>query len=210
MASGEARESLLDSYEAERRPVAQTVLRGTDRGFALEVTGNAVVSWLRSHVAGRLIGPLTRLPAARAAMFRLFSQTWIGYRGSPAVFDRGPGWSSPRAGDRAPYARFESAPDSDLFGVTGGTGHYALLFEGLRSGGDLPAQERAIEDLLHRYLTKVGLRTVPVSERRLHVRYRARRPRLFLIRPDGHIAYAGPPDDLAGLAGFLDRIYVRR
>lgn len=97
-----------------------------------------------------------------------------------------------------------------MFGVTGGTGHHALLFEGLRSGGDLPARERAIEDLLHRYLTKVGVRIVPASERRLHVRYGARRPRLFLIRPDGHIAYAGPPDDLAGLAGFLDRIYVRR
>ena len=93
VANGEARESLIDSYESERRPVAKTVLNGADRGFALETTSNAVVSWLRFHVGGRLIGPATWLPAVRAALFRLFSQTWIGYRGSPAVFDRGPGWS---------------------------------------------------------------------------------------------------------------------
>jgi hypothetical protein len=34
--------------------------------------------------------------------------------------------------------------------------------------------------------------------------------RVFLIRPDGHIAYTGPPHDADGLASYLDRLYVRR
>jgi 2-polyprenyl-6-methoxyphenol hydroxylase-like FAD-dependent oxidoreductase len=36
VATRQAHEQLLDSYEAERYPVAKTVLRGSDRGFALE------------------------------------------------------------------------------------------------------------------------------------------------------------------------------
>jgi len=175
VANGQARAELLDSYEAERRPVAMAVLRGTDRGFALETTLNPVAAWLRSHVAARLIGPLTRLPAVRARVFRLFSQTWIGYRTSPAVAPGG--GPAPRPGDRA------------AFDTVGDTRHHLLVFEG---GARAP-----IEDLLRHYTVDVRVHAIPES-------------RLFLIRPDGHIAYAGRPDDLGRLAAFLDRHYARR
>lgn len=49
---------------------------------------------------------------------------------------------------------------------------------------------------------------VPADQTALHRRYRPRRPRLFLIRPDGHIGYSGAPEDLSGLRSYLDRLYV--
>ncbi|MGP3964286.1 FAD-dependent monooxygenase [Nonomuraea sp. 3N208] len=91
VAAGRADERLLDSYEAERLPVARTVLRGTDRGFALEATPSPALTWLRAHVATRLVGPVLRLGAARERVARLFSQTWITYRDSPIVSGPGSG-----------------------------------------------------------------------------------------------------------------------
>jgi 2-polyprenyl-6-methoxyphenol hydroxylase-like FAD-dependent oxidoreductase len=93
VANGEAHERLLDSYEAERRPVARAVLTGTDRGFALEVTPSAVGTWARGAVAPRLVRPLLRLRPVRDRLAQLFAQTWIHYRGSPIV-------SGPGAGNR--------------------------------------------------------------------------------------------------------------
>jgi len=48
------------------------------------------------------------------------------------------------------------------------------------------------------------------EERELHASYGARGPRLFLIRPDGHIGYVGTPGQLALLEAYLDRLYLRR
>jgi 2-polyprenyl-6-methoxyphenol hydroxylase-like FAD-dependent oxidoreductase len=206
VARGQARAGLLDSYETERRPVALAVLRGTDRGFALEVAANPVLVWLRSHVAGRLIGPLTRLPAARHAIFRLFSQTWITYGDSPAVSSTFRARGGPRAGDRAPYGRFDSTGDG-LYDVIGGTRHHLLVFPGPL--GETGPELDALRRLLDAYAFEVTVRVVPAGERDLHARYGVRGPRLFLIRPDGHIGYIGSPAQMARLAAYLDRWYGR-
>jgi 2-polyprenyl-6-methoxyphenol hydroxylase-like FAD-dependent oxidoreductase len=40
-------EQLLDSYGAERYPIAKTMMRGSDRGFALDTTSNRLAKWIR-------------------------------------------------------------------------------------------------------------------------------------------------------------------
>jgi 2-polyprenyl-6-methoxyphenol hydroxylase-like FAD-dependent oxidoreductase len=195
VARGEARERLLDSYEAERRSVAQAVLRGADRGFALEATTHPLAEWARASVATRLVGPLLRLQSARRAVFRVFSQTWIGYRDSPAVAVAR--LAGPRPGDRAPC---DAA-------IPVGTEHVLLLFEGRRPELALDARRQAIEDLLDRYPIRVTVKLIPASELELHQRYAAGRPRVFLIRPDGHLAYTGPATGCRALAAYLDGLY---
>jgi 2-polyprenyl-6-methoxyphenol hydroxylase-like FAD-dependent oxidoreductase len=213
VANGQAHARLLDSYQAERYPVARTVLRGADRGFALETVRNPIADWARSHLAARLAGPLTRLNIVRGVVFRLFSQTWISYPRSPAVAGERRARSGPRPGDRAPYGHLEGTGGGvprKLFDVIGGVRHHLLLFEGPGHDTDIPARRQAIQTLLGRYAIDVGVHAVPAGETTLHARYGAREPRLLVIRPDGHIAYVGPPDDLGSLTGFLDRLYVRR
>jgi len=212
VANGHAHDRLLDSYQTERYRVAMTVLRGTDRGFALETTRHPIAAWVRTHVAARLVGPLTRLGTVRAAIFRLFSQTWITYRHSPAVASEPGGNRGPLPGDRAPYGQLEHTDDGvprNLFDIIGGTGHHVLLFEGSKPDPAILARRRTIDELLRHYAVDIRVHAVPAGEKALHARYAARRPRLFLIRPDGHVAYTGSPDRLDRFAAFLDRLYVR-
>lgn len=211
VANGQAHEELLDTYEAERYPVARTVLRGSDRGFALETTPHPIAGWIRAHIAVRLVGPLTRLSAVRAAVFGLFSQTWISYPHSPAIAAERDRRRGPRPGERAPYGHFESTSDrASVFDVCGGIRHHLLLFEGPTPDPSTLARRHAIESLLDQYAVDISIHDVPADETKLHTRYGARKPRLFLIRPDGHLAYSAVPEDLDRLGNYLDRIYVRR
>lgn len=191
VAKGRARAGLLDSYDAERRPVARTVLRNSDRGFWLEVTANPVVAWLRTNVLARLIGPLTRLPAIRTAVFRLFSQTWIRYPDSPAVARALPG-RGPHPGDRAPYA-------AGLFETIGGLRHHVLLFEGDRPDPALGAYRDTIAALVD-----CDIHVISTKQRVLHDLYGARAGRVVLVRPDGHVGYIGGLADLGDLVRYLD------
>jgi 2-polyprenyl-6-methoxyphenol hydroxylase-like FAD-dependent oxidoreductase len=219
VAKGQAHERLLDSYEAERYPVALTVLRYTDRGFALEATTNPVAEWVRANVATRLVGPLLRLDAFRGLVFRLFSQTWISYRRSPIVAgERGevPATGGPCPGDRAPFGVFESADAvrdrgaGSVFDLIGGTGHHLLLFQGPTPEPALGAYRRAIEEVLGRYAVEAPVHVIAASQHKLHRLYGAGAARFFLIRPDGHVAYTGSLGDLGGLAAYLDGLSGRR
>jgi 2-polyprenyl-6-methoxyphenol hydroxylase-like FAD-dependent oxidoreductase len=170
VASGRAHERLLDSYGAERIPVARAVLQGTDRGFALETAGSPVAVWFRAHVAPRLVGPVMRLRPVRNRMVQLFAQTWIRYPRSPIV-------SGPRAGDRTEPGLTSADLDHHLLVPDAGT------------------RDRA-EALLGENPLGIRIHVRPAPDRRV-------RP-IRLIRPDGHIGYAGPA---AGLPAYLDRVY---
>jgi FAD binding domain len=213
VAKGQARETLLDSYEAERVTVAKAVLRNSDRGFEFEVTDNPAIRWLRANLVIRLVGPLTRLPAVRSLVFRLFSQTWIGYRGSPAVASPSAMGKWPRPGDRAPYGIFEALRDgrTGLYDILKGTGHHLLLFEGLEPSPALDAYQLAVDEVLGRYAVDTSVHVIPAKERRLHEIYGVKdKARLFLMRPDGHVAFVSSLGELDDLAMHMKALFRRR
>jgi hypothetical protein len=166
---------------------------------------------VRANIATRLVGPLTRLNAVRSAIFALFSQIWITYPHSPAVADERSRRAGPRPGDRAPFGRFEVTHErASVFEVCGGARHHLLLFEGPTPDPRSPSRRHVLEGLLAQYAVDITIHDVPAAEPTLHARYGARSPLVWLIRPDGHLAYAGAPDDLDGLRSYLDRIYIRQ
>ena len=157
---GGARESLLDSYTAERRPVAQAVLRGSDRATRMVTLRGEVAQHLRNG----LLGVLGEFDFIRRRIVLGLSELGIAYRSSPIVAeDRGgllhallphaggPGLrdhldfgAAPHPGDRAPdvvLAAPAAGGPARLFDVLGGTGHTLLLFEGAAAdpGEAIPA-----------------------------------------------------------------------
>lgn len=212
VARGEAKEDLLESYESERRSVAQTITRNTDRGFKLETLSSPVAMWMRMHLATRLIGPLTRLPQVRRLIFRMMSQTWIGYRGSPAVASTRAAGGGLRPGDRAPHAPLVATPGGILT-VTYHDGYHLLVFEGLSLTGGLGDLGAIGTDLRDRYLSLVSVHVIARCETAAHKIYAAHHTRLVLIRPDGHIASVSEPDrpsDIVPLITHLDGILLLR
>ena len=103
---GVAREALLDSYDAERRPVGRYVVRFTDRAFAVTTSTNPILRALRTQLVPRVLPLALRLDRGLAYGFRSVSQLGISYRHSPAVQEGRPALRrGPRAGDRLPDAR---------------------------------------------------------------------------------------------------------
>jgi 2-polyprenyl-6-methoxyphenol hydroxylase-like FAD-dependent oxidoreductase len=100
-----AHPSLLASYDAERRPVGEYVLRFTDRAFSVATSRQPVAQLVRAQVAPRLLPLALHLRPGRTAAFRTVSQLGVRYRSSPAV-QAGDGGSrrTPRPGDRLPDA----------------------------------------------------------------------------------------------------------
>ncbi len=195
---GLARPALLDTYEAERHPLATTVVRAVDRVYRADQPSGGRTSRLTSAIANRLTALAVEVPVVRRRIADAMSQTWIDYRRSPAVVDLGPR-TGVRAGDRLPTA--------DLPRALREVRWHALVVD----GGDAAAGD-ALAGATSDALTTVDL-DVPVHREHdagpLHRALGAAGPLVALVRPDGHLALRGRSTrDVPALLDLLDRYLV--
>jgi 2-polyprenyl-6-methoxyphenol hydroxylase-like FAD-dependent oxidoreductase len=208
---GVADEALVDTYDAERRPVGGFVVRFTDRAFTVATSTNPLVRALRTRLVPRMLALGLRLDRAVAAGFRTVSQLDIRYRHSPAVQEGRPGLRrGPRAGDRLPDARIARDGMACWLGEALAAPRFHLLL--CRPVGDWhPSQLTALR---HRYADTLAVDhlTREATSGALHdldgnlfARLGVDGTAHYLIRPDGHIGYRAGGDDLAGLQRYLAR-----
>ena len=208
---GVADAALLDSYDAERRPVGGFVVRFTDRAFTVATSTNPLVRALRTRLVPRMLPLGLRLDRAVAAGFRTVSQLDIRYRHSPAVQEGRPGLRrGPRAGDRLPDARIARDGTACWLGEALAAPRFHLLLCG-PVGAWHPSQLTALR---HRYPDTLAVDhlTREATSGALHdldgnlfARLGVDGTAHYLIRPDGHIGYRAGGDDLAGLQRYLAR-----
>jgi len=183
---GWAGNSLLDSYEAERQPVAQRLLHTTDRGFRLVVSDNWLAGLWRTQILARLATLAMSFQRVQALAFRTVSQTGINYRKSS--LSEAPGGlpeGAPRAGDRFPWLRLKlrpGGPVEDLFKALDDR-HFNLIVIGQPSPLDAGA---ALGDLVHTHVLPADADN-DAELTRVHIR----QPAFYLLRPDGHIGLCG-------------------
>lgn len=162
-----APDSLLEEYEAERRPVAAATIKDVDarrRTYALRHPLARHLRDLALQLGGR-----SRSAAARGSLSN--SQLATSYRTGRAPFQRGP-----QAGDRAPDAPYAGGRLHQQFGVD----HHTMVVFGDAGAGAA---------------TRDHLRTVTVDDRTdpggaVRTAYR-RSTGYVLVRPDGYIAATG-------------------
>ena len=206
---GQAHPALLDSYEAERLPVAQRLLETTDRAFTLLVSEGPLAALLRTRILARMAAVAMSFERARQLAFRTISQTGIAYRESPLSKNL-PGLpdGAPRAGDRFPWLQLSlqaDGPPEDLFQKLDDT-RYSLIV----SGQPAPSPE-ALEALgfgetpgLHLGL-HLDLYMIPehAGNARELARAHINGPAFYLLRPDAHIGLAGMHLEPAAVGRYL-------
>ena len=171
---GLATERFVDTYEAERRPLATDVLRGTSAVTRVNVADHPVGRFLRDRVAPKVFG---RAPVQRWITYTA-SQLWVSYHKGP-LGGRG---AKPRPGDRIADLACTRADGvvTRLHRELGG--RWALLTPGLPS----PAIEAA-----RQYL---GDFVTPLD-------YDG--DEAILIRPDAHLAWRGDRGDASAVRRWL-------
>jgi FAD binding domain len=209
VARGLAAEALLDSYDAERRPVGRFLVRFTDRAFAVSTSTNRILRAARTQLVPRVLPLVLHVDRALAYGFRTVSQLGIGYRHSPAVQEgHPPPRRGPRAGDRLPDARVARDGQGCWLGEALAAPRFHLLLCG--GLGDWDAGQLTAVGARHREVLTVHHLTHEAAPGALHdvdgqafVRLGVEQAAHYLIRPDGHVGYRAAGTDLDGLQRHL-------
>jgi 2-polyprenyl-6-methoxyphenol hydroxylase-like FAD-dependent oxidoreductase len=182
--------ALLDSYPAERIAAARRIVASTDRIFSFQVSP----SW-SMRAARRWITPLMpalmRWRGVQHFMFRTISQIAFEYRESPiSVGSAGRVY----AGDRLPWVKF--ADGSDNFAPLRHLDWQVHAYGAAANEVETFCAESRLA--LHVYPWSKGVAAAGPE-----------RDALYLIRPDGHIAFAGKRDAIEAMRAYVARWEIR-
>jgi 2-polyprenyl-6-methoxyphenol hydroxylase-like FAD-dependent oxidoreductase len=187
---GRAGSALLDSYDPERRAVARRIVKTTDRIFAFQVShypGRHLVRWIFFTVWPSLM----RLRLFSRLMFRTMSQIALNYRAGPLVEGRA---GRVQGGDRLPWVA--SADGTSNFIPLRSLAWQVHVY------GGASAEIRRLCDA-HR----LALYEAPWQQN--FPAAGLRRDAVYLIRPDGYIAFAAAEQDAPALERFLAKPELR-
>lgn len=181
---GNANESLIDSFEAERPAFARQLVHTTDRAFAVVVKSGGLADFVRNQIVPRMLQVISALRPARQTLFRVVSQILIHYPDSPlSVGSAG----RVRGGDRLPYVPTDGGDNYSPLPRIGWQVHvYGSASPQLRawcSRRQLPLREFAWREEFGR----AGLG----------------RDALYLLRPDTYVGLADAHGDCRSLEAYV-------
>lgn len=219
--TGAAPETLLNSYEAERRPIAQAIARSGDDAEARAAK--------RDPAATQGLMALLATPEGRRLAAIAEAEIAFGYDQSPIVDEvvQDPGTARGgteigfRVGDAAPLEGADGA--FRLHQLIGVPGHTLLLMlgdadptaldQGLALAKGAAQRHRphvqayvATRNPWHGDGSPSELLRDPTGA--LHERLGADRPSLCLVRPDGHLGLRAEPPSVDVLEAHLRRIFL--
>lgn len=235
---GSVRQDFLESYHAERHPVAVGVLLGTNIAMKMMLMRNRVLRKVRDIVAPLIFN----FPYLHHRLQTLISETAIQYRTSPIVShenaekDWAITWMKSKLrqrlqpGDRAPNAPLAVGNIYKRIGLFGlmqkSQGHTLLLFLGDAAheigpyGSQLQRLDAEYSGFLtghfivseysvdYNLLAKVNGSFYLDRNGLAHRSYNIIKPTLCLIRPDGYVAYLGPAEDETSFKKYVREHFV--
>ena len=188
-----AHPALLDTYESERIAFARRLVATTDRAFAVATKPGKVAAFVRTKAFPLLVSVLFRLRAARRYLFRTVSQIMIEYRGSALSAGKA---GTVHGGDRLPWVPPERPGEDD--------NHSPLA--SLR--WQVHVYGAASDNLRHTCET-LGLALHAFRWRQEMQRCGLARNAVYLVRPDGYVAFADPGASSARLRVYVARVQRR-
>ena len=186
---------LLDTYEPERIAFARRLVNSTDRAFTLVTSPGRLARFIRLNIVPRLLPQVFDFTATRRLMFRTVSQIAINYRHSPLSQGE---TGHLKAGDRLPWVapnpETPNTPDNftPLAAINWQVHIYGECYPSITQF----CETRSLP--LHIFAWTPAAATAGLRENAL-----------YLIRPDGYIAFADPSPSVTSLEQYLRRFSLR-
>jgi hypothetical protein len=227
--AGRAGESLVNTYDSERRPVAEAVVEATSVATRV-ATGHVLVARRARRHALRLLG---RLNSVQQRFADAIGEHLVNYRDSPLVsehwsYSDGRAWSDstdtgPKAGEvmRDAYLETRSGPVA-LRHLYRAPGHHLVLFAADVTDPDsLFGWRKQAQQVMagHGEVTLITRGHLPpgapggvFADRRseAHNRYGVRRPSLYLVRPDKYVGHRRDDIDFASVRDYFTALGANR
>jgi 3-(3-hydroxy-phenyl)propionate hydroxylase len=220
---GKATEKLLDTFEAERHPVAESLLRGTDEAYTKLLAAGDL-----GRIAVRLLGPyLLGSEWVREKMRNTIEEIGINYRQGSLTEDHG-GSEGPQAGDRVLDANVVEARRKQtvpLREVLRGTQWTVLAFSGRGAKAERIAElsryagkvQSHFGDTVRAYVVAEGFPIVAQGENilldpmgQLHDVYGVGETCLYGMRPDCYVGFRGGIEHGEKLLQYLEKFLVAK
>lgn len=191
---GSADEKLLATYNEERLPNADALLKTTDRFFNLVASPEPVLSYLRTTVFPYIAGAAFSLDAVRKFVFPRISQIAINYRESSLSDHSGDATLKVRSGDRMPYFVVEG--ESVYEKLKAPKFHLITFWDGETT--------IAAQSLSNEFSDLVEGHTIAIYPRVAET-FGTSRTFSVLTRPDNYIAAISHDASLAPIENYLKR-----
>jgi 2-polyprenyl-6-methoxyphenol hydroxylase-like FAD-dependent oxidoreductase len=181
---GQAPDSLLDSYEAERQAFAHKLVETTDRLFTFVTADGGFADFVRTRIAPTFAGVASRIDNVREYMFRVISQTTLSYHESPLSEGTAGGV---QAGTRLPWVPTSGADNYQPLSAMSWQVHVY---------GDVQADLKTWCDQhqipLHVFDWQAEHKNAGLAQNAA-----------YLLRPDTYIALADPDASVATISGYF-------
>lgn len=201
----------LESYHTERHPVAQKLLKTTDRIFQAVSEQTPIASFIRANLFVPLIKFVTGLPGVQKQLFRIVSQTGIYYDRGWLIQDKTKGFSqeAPKPGKRWPYVSFvQEGRTLSSYKLLDYAHHHLFLFS---RQADIESLLRLQAELEHSFCLKAYLITPKEQPNTLgcdtFTRFYEHQLVAYLVRPDAYLAFRTSATETDNLAEILQRYF---
>ncbi|NKE62998.1 NAD(P)-binding protein [Lentzea sp. PSKA42] len=207
---------LLDTYSAERHPAGVRLLKFTDRLYRVAAGLNGWQAWLRDTAGPFLIGRMSKVPLPHRKSFHRLSQLSLGYRPSEInVNELLYSLKGPLAGHRVPDAKINDR--EQMFDLLQGYQLHVVALSRKHLTADEIADHTARLDELG-VTTHLVARVEARPDERVHradsvqvfEHYGLTEPdsqALYVVRPDGHVAWRMDELDVEACRSFLATLH---
>lgn len=218
--------SLLDSYNIERREVINEVMKNTHRNYRLLTLQSPLLKFFRRTLYAYVMS----LSKVKQQLVLMIAGLKVNYRKSPWVFGE-KSKSLLFAGDRAPDEEVVMCGNGKrqrLFDLFYQNKHSLLLFPGKLSAAEETAKFNELAAFVHKnYAAQIhinmitkdslpdfhgikGITLLHDNSKLAYKAYKANDQALYLIRPDGYIAFCSDTLEGGEFKAYLDRIFIKK
>jgi 2-polyprenyl-6-methoxyphenol hydroxylase-like FAD-dependent oxidoreductase len=214
VSQGKAKDALLDTYNDERIPIAQNLVKTTDRVFHLVTSHSPLMKGTRMYVLPVIMQTLLplvqRQQFIREAGFKAISEIGIHYQDSElsqqdlsSPFPQ----HAPQPGERVPYlpTTEDSVGTEDM---VKGTPFHFVLFSGEESSAEAQQIRQTLQGEYPDLIAFDELRLSPETKA-LYETFGMKKQGYYFVRPDGHIAYRSASLDTHHFSTYLEHFLLR-